>query len=162
MNTMRTNHGLINGNGANSTSKILSSSIVEQNYKISHHHEFGDEASLMQHWVIKQALNNARSAPVDHQLIKTQRFDNPIETKKRKAVDNGLDLNLSLRMKVRSHEGEYEDEEVDSSLSLSLFPSSPKKEKKFRDPHGSTRFSWLGNTECAKKPRLASTLDLTI
>ncbi|XP_023764212.1 transcription factor BOA isoform X1 [Lactuca sativa] len=145
--------GLVNGHGSYCTNKILNSSMVEQDYKIAHHE--------MQQWVMKQALcNMTRSTLVDHQLVKSQRFDNPIETKKRKAVDNGLDLNLSLSMKLRSREEEedYADEEVDSSLCLSLIPSSPKKEKLFRDPHGSSRFS-----KCAKSPRLmASTLDLTI
>ncbi|KAI3526289.1 hypothetical protein L1887_05537 [Cichorium endivia] len=140
--------GFVNGNEGYCTSKILNSSMPEQDYKISHHE--------MQQWVMKEALNNSRSTLVDHQLIKSQRFDNPVETKKRKA-DNGLDLNLSLSMKLRSREEEDAEEEVDSSLSLSLFPSSPKMEKQFRDPHRSSRFS-----ECAKNPRLASTLDLTI
>ncbi|PWA89902.1 myb domain, Homeodomain-like protein [Artemisia annua] len=160
MSTRRTDHGLItgNGHGAYCTTKILNSSMEEQNYKRVNH-EYEDQARLMQQWVIKQAINNTRSALLDHQLKNSQRFDNPIETKKRKAADNGLDLNLSLSMKVRSQE--VEDEEVDSSLSLSLFPS-PKKGKTNRDPHGSSRFSWLKDNECAKNPRLASTLDLTI
>lgn len=158
MSTRRTDHGLITGNGAYCTTKILNSSMEEQNYKRVNH-EYEDQARLMQQWVIKQAINNTRSALLDHQLMNSQRFDNPIETKKRKAVDNGLDLNLSLSMKVRSQE--VEDEEVDSSLSLSLFPS-PKKGKTNRDLHSSSRFSWLEDNECAKNPRLASTLDLTI
>ncbi|GKB25748.1 two-component response regulator ARR18-like protein isoform X1 [Tanacetum coccineum] len=158
ISTRRTDHGLITGNGAYCASKILNSSMEEQNYKRVNH-EFDNQARLMQQWVIKQAINNTRSSLLDHQLMNSQRFDNSIETKKRKAVDNGLDLNLSLSMKVRSQE--VEDEEVDSSLSLSLFPS-PKKGKTNRDPHGSSRFSWLEDNECAKNPRLASTLDLTI
>ncbi|KAI3829991.1 hypothetical protein L1987_04123 [Smallanthus sonchifolius] len=127
-NTRMKDHCLINnGNGSYSTSKILNSSMEEHNYNISHH-EFEDKA-----------LNNTRSTLVDHQLMNSQIFDNPrLETKKRKAVDKGLDLNLSLSMNVRSLE--EEDEEVDSSLSLSLFPSSKKK----------------------KHCRWASTLDLTI
>lgn len=145
-----TNHGLVNGTGAYCTSKVLNSSREEQNYKIAHYN-FEDEARLMQHWLIKQALINARSTLADHQLMNSQRFDNPIETKKRKAVDNGLDLNLSLSMKVRSQEDEIK--EVDSSLSLSLFPSSPKKK---------THCSWLEDNERAKNPGWASTLDLTI
>ncbi|KAK9057552.1 hypothetical protein SSX86_022388 [Deinandra increscens subsp. villosa] len=156
-NQIMIDHGLMNGNGSYYTSMILNSSMEGQNYKIAQH-EFEDEASLiMQKWVIKQALNNSRSSLVDYQvLMNGQRFDNSrIETKKRKAVDNGLDLNLSLNMNVRSLEDEDEDEElVDSSLSLSLFPSSPKKKQHFRcledeDEHG-------------KNPRWASTLDLTI
>ncbi|MFS7902818.1 putative transcription factor MYB-HB-like family [Helianthus anomalus] len=152
MNTRMTDHGLINDNGSYYTSKILNSSMDEQNYKIAHHEFEDNKASLMQPWVIKQALNNTRSTLVDYQLMNSQRFDhNPPETKKRKAVDNGLDLNLSLSINVRSLEDE--DEEVDNSLSLSLFPSSPKKKK---------HFSWLEDGELARNPRWASTLDLTI
>ncbi|KAI3728972.1 hypothetical protein L6452_17617 [Arctium lappa] len=43
-----------------------------------------------------------------------------------------LDL-LSLSMKLRQEEI-ADEEEVDSSLSFSVFPSSPKKEKPFQDP----------------------------
>ncbi|KAI3676400.1 hypothetical protein L1987_86007 [Smallanthus sonchifolius] len=143
-------HGLVNSIGAYSTSNILNSSREEQNYKIAHY-EYEDEARLMEQWVIKQALINTKSTLVDHQLMKSQRFDhNPIETKKRKAVESDLDLNLSLSVKRSQEE---ENEEVDSSLSLSLFPSSPKRK---------THFSWLEDGERTKNPRWASTLDLTI
>ncbi|KAK1426855.1 hypothetical protein QVD17_15535 [Tagetes erecta] len=149
-----TNHGLVNGIGAYCcTSKVLKSSREEQKYKIAHD-EFEDEARLMQHWLIKQALINTRSTLADHQLMNSQRFDNPIETKKRKVVDSGLDLNLSLSVKIRSQEDEIK--EVDSSLSLSLFPASNSPKKK-------THYcSWLEDNERAKNPRWASTLDLTI
>ncbi|XP_076927818.1 uncharacterized protein LOC143591514 [Bidens hawaiensis] len=147
MNTRMKDHGLINGNYGSynyCTSKILNSSMEEQSYKIAHH-ELEDKPSLMQPWVIKQALNN-------YQLMNSQRFDhNLIKTKKRKTVENGVDLNLSLSMNVRSLEDE--DEEIDSSLSLSLFPSSTKKKR---------HCSWFEDGEIAKNPRWASTLDLTI
>ncbi|KAK1428653.1 hypothetical protein QVD17_17492 [Tagetes erecta] len=150
-NSMK-DYRVFNGDGSYSTSKILNSSMEEHNYKTTQH-EFDDKASLMQQWVIKQALNNTRSTLVD-QLMNSQRFDNPrVETKKRKAVDNGLDLNLSLSMNAISVEGD-EGEQVDSSLSLSLFPSSPKKKQ---------HFSFLEDGERAKiNRRWASTLDLTI
>ncbi|XP_071690688.1 uncharacterized protein [Rutidosis leptorrhynchoides] len=155
MNARMTDQGVIHDSEANCTN----SSMEEQIFK----------ARLMQQWAIKQALDTTRSTLVDHQqLMNSQRFDTPIETKKRKVVDSGLDLDLSLSMKVRSQEEEEEeeeeeekDEEIDSSLSLSLFPSL-KKEKKFRNPLHSSRFSWLEGGECTKNPRLASTLDLTI
>ncbi|KAD3336513.1 hypothetical protein R6Q59_028658 [Mikania micrantha] len=147
-----TNHGLVNGFGSYYTSNILNSSTEEQNYKIAHY-DFEDEARLMQKWVIKQALINTRSTLMDHPLMNTQRFDNPNETKKRKTVDSDLDLNLSLSVKARSQE-EDEIEEVDGSLSLSLFPTSPKQ--KTHD------FSWLEDVERSKNPRWTSTLDLTI
>ncbi|KAJ9543491.1 hypothetical protein OSB04_023198 [Centaurea solstitialis] len=167
-------HGLINGNGVYYTTKSLkNSSMEEQNYKIAHHEleDDNDQARLMQEWVIKQALiTNTRSTLVGHQPINSQRFDNnPIETtKKRKTredINGDLDLNLSLSTKViRQQEAkEEEKEEVDSSLSLSLFPTSPKKEKTFRDPHGQSRFNWfLEDNKGEKNPRMASTLDLTI
>ncbi|KAI7727174.1 hypothetical protein M8C21_031472 [Ambrosia artemisiifolia] len=155
MNTrMIDDFGLINGNGSYCSSKILNSSMEEQKYKIAHHEFEDNKESLMQPWAIKQALNNTRSTLVDYQLMNSPRFDhNPLETKKRKALDNGIDLNLSLRINVRSLEDEDEDEEVDNSLSLSLFTSSTKKKK---------HFSWLEDGEHAKNPRWASTLDLTI
>lgn len=170
MSARMADHGLINGNGAYCTIKNLTnSSMEEQNYTIAHHEFEDDQARLMQEWVIKQALiTNTRSTLVGHQPINSQRFDNPIETKKRKAADdnsNGdLDLNLSLSMKVIRQEEAADEEEVDSSLSLSLFPSSPKKEKPFRDPQAQlSKFSWLlEDYKGAMNPRLASTLDLTI
>ncbi|KAL8215188.1 hypothetical protein R6Q57_004637 [Mikania cordata] len=157
-NNMDTNskgdhYALINDNGSNyssTTSKILNSSMEEQNYMIVNR-VFKDNANFMQHWLIKQALHN-------YQLMNNQKFDNPgVETKKRKAVDNDLDLNLSLSMNVRSSslEDEEEDEEVDSSLSLSLFSSSTKKKLK--------PFTWIEDEELAKiNPIWTSTLDLTI
>ncbi|KAK1428652.1 hypothetical protein QVD17_17491 [Tagetes erecta] len=145
-------HCLINSNGSYSSRKILNSSMEEQNYKIAHHQDFENKASLMQQRMIKQALNNTRSTLVDQVMNSRSSDHNPqVETRKRKAVDNGLDLNLSLNMNVISVE---EDEEVDSSLSLSLFPSSPKKKR---------HFSLLEDEERAKiNHRWASTLDLTI
>ncbi|KVI03686.1 uncharacterized protein LOC112513438 [Cynara cardunculus var. scolymus] len=168
--TMADHHGLIIGNGAYCTSKKLkNSSMEEQNYTIAHPEYEDEQARLMQEWVVKQALiTNTRSTLVGHQPINSQRFDNPIQTKKRKAaadVNGDLDLNLSLSMKVIRQEETAADEEetVDSSLSLSLFPSSPKKEKPVRDPQAQSRFSWLlEDHKGAKNPRLASTLDLTI
>nr|XP_043612141.1 two-component response regulator ARR18-like [Erigeron canadensis] len=155
MTTKMADYSLIN-------SKILNSSMEEKCYQIGHHGFQDDQARLMQQWVIKQALHNTRSTHIDHELImNSQRFDSPIETNKRKAVaDNGLDLNLSLSMKIRSQE-EEEEEEVDSSLSLSLFPS-PNKKMKHDNPHELSRVSWLEGGDCAKNPKWASTLDLTI
>ncbi|KAI3667771.1 hypothetical protein L6452_42840 [Arctium lappa] len=173
----RNNMSLINGNGSaycTTNKNLKNSSMEEQNYTITHH-EFEDQdhqSRLMQEWVIKQALlTNTRSTLVGHQPINiSQRFDNPIETKKRKRVEdniNGdLDLDLSLSMKVIRQEEIEDEEEVDSSLSLSLFAnSSSKKEKPFRDPQAQlSRFCWLleDYNKGAKNPRLASTLDLTI
>jgi len=169
-------HGLINGNGVYYTTKSLkNSSMEEQNYTIAHH-EFEDDhdqARLMQEWVIKQALitntTTTRSTLVGHQPTNSQRFDNnPIETtKKRKAredINGGLDLNLSLSTKAIRQQEAKEEEEVDSSLSLSLFPSSPRKEKPSRDPHAQSRFSWFlaEDYKGKKNPKMASTLDLTI
>ncbi|KAD3338493.1 hypothetical protein E3N88_34014 [Mikania micrantha] len=121
-NSKSDHYALINDNESNyssTTSKILNSSMEEQNYMIVNR-VFKDNASFMQQWLIKQALHN-------YQLMNSQRFDNlGVETKKRKAVDNDLDLNLSLSMNVRSSslEDEEEDEEVDKhSLSRSAFLS---------------------------------------
>ncbi|GJY18824.1 putative transcription factor MYB-related family protein [Tanacetum coccineum] len=78
ISTRRTDHGLITGNGAYCASKILNSSMEEQNYKRVNH-EFENQARLMQQWVIKQAINNTRSSKIK-------------EVRKIEEVDSSLSL----------------------------------------------------------------------
>lgn len=96
-------------------------------------------------------------------------LENLMNTRKRKAPDDGIDLNLSLSMRNGESKGSRarqhwaEEEEVDSTLSLSLFPPSKREKACAVGSNMTSTFRGMNHEDSKfKNPTLASTLDLTI